>query len=265
MGKSGGGGARQTGGPLCRSQVHLELSATVPAGDSGRPPSTAAQSSNPERHRPLPSALVAPPGLSQQNVVCGTKSALLTVSCEEEVSSRLSRQPPERPYKLPGVGHHRQASRRSEGGRQVSLLKRVERAQQLADDPTAEAPVVAPPPLAAERGPGRGPGALLLNIRLRLQDEVWSSSTSLLDLPRRPTSRARSRRSSTGSSRSNGFAITAAERRQPGRRPRGRGGGPRAAGAAASRRLDHRSHGQRPAPDLHRADGQARAGPPDSS
>jgi pilus assembly protein CpaF len=65
----------------------------------------------------------------------------------------------------------------------VSLLKRVERAQQLADDPTAEAPVVAPPPPlppSAARVAARE--ELLLAIRLRLQDEVMGAFDTLLDL-----------------------------------------------------------------------------------
>ena len=65
----------------------------------------------------------------------------------------------------------------------MSLLKRVERAQQLADDPTAEAPVVAPPPPlppSAARVAARE--ELLLAIRLRLQDEVMGAFDTLLDL-----------------------------------------------------------------------------------
>jgi pilus assembly protein CpaF len=64
----------------------------------------------------------------------------------------------------------------------VSLLKRVERAQQLADDPTAEAPVVAPPPLAPSADRLAAREALLLDIRLRLQDEVMGAFDTLLDL-----------------------------------------------------------------------------------
>jgi pilus assembly protein CpaF len=64
----------------------------------------------------------------------------------------------------------------------VSLLKRVERAQQLADDPTAEAPVVAPPPLPPSAARVAAREELLLSIRLRLQDEVMGSFDQLLDL-----------------------------------------------------------------------------------
>jgi pilus assembly protein CpaF len=64
----------------------------------------------------------------------------------------------------------------------VSLLKRVERAQQLADDPTAEAPVVVPPPLAPSAARVAAREELLLSIRLRLQDEVMGSFDQLLDL-----------------------------------------------------------------------------------
>ena len=64
----------------------------------------------------------------------------------------------------------------------MSLLKRVERAQQLADDPTAEAPVVAPPPLAPSAARVAAREELLLSIRLRLQDEVMGSFDTLLDL-----------------------------------------------------------------------------------
>ena len=64
----------------------------------------------------------------------------------------------------------------------MSLLKRVERAQQLADDPTAEAPVVAPPPLPPSAARIAAREELLLSIRLRLQDEVMGSFDTLLDL-----------------------------------------------------------------------------------
>ena len=64
----------------------------------------------------------------------------------------------------------------------MSLLKRVERAQQLADDPTAEAPVVAPPPLPPSAARIAAREELLLSIRLRLQDEVMGSFDPLLDL-----------------------------------------------------------------------------------
>ncbi len=64
----------------------------------------------------------------------------------------------------------------------MSLLKRVERAQQLADDPTAEAPVVAPPPLPPSAARVAAREELLLSIRLRLQDEVMGSFDQLLDL-----------------------------------------------------------------------------------
>ena len=64
----------------------------------------------------------------------------------------------------------------------MSLLKRVERAQQLADDPTAEAPVVAPPPLPPSAARIAAREELLLAIRLRLQDEVMGSFDTLLDL-----------------------------------------------------------------------------------
>ena len=64
----------------------------------------------------------------------------------------------------------------------MSLLKRVERAQQLADDPTAEAPVVAPPPLPPSAARVAAREELLLSIRLRLQDEVMGSFDTLLDL-----------------------------------------------------------------------------------
>ena len=79
----------------------------------------------------------------------------------------------------------------------MSLLKRVERAQQLADDPTAEAPVVAPPPLPPSAARVAAREELLLSIRLRLQDEVMGSFDSCSTSPTRPSSWAGSRRSST--------------------------------------------------------------------
>ena len=63
----------------------------------------------------------------------------------------------------------------------MSLLQRVERAQQGADNPNAVAVVPVAPPPPATSSPGRED--MLRNVRLRLQAEVISSFDSLLEGP----------------------------------------------------------------------------------
>ena len=133
----------------------------------------------------------------------------------------------------------------------MSLLRRVERAQQAAaeraaaeaqaaEDPSAltvAAPVAVmaitppppppppvappPPPVAIPITGGRASMAagariptreeMLRDIRIRLQEQVVNAFDTLLD-DRRRTSRRRSRASSTGRSPANGFAVTRDER-----------------------------------------------------
>src|SRR6266699_2644861 len=67
----------------------------------------------------------------------------------------------------------------------MSLLQRVERAQQAAEAAESNAlvpvaPAPPPPPAAAARTPARE--ELLLDIRVRLQDEVIGAFDTLLDV-----------------------------------------------------------------------------------
>jgi pilus assembly protein CpaF len=93
----------------------------------------------------------------------------------------------------------------------MSLLERVERAQQPAADPTAAPPppVVAAPPPTPERVAARD--VLLREIRQKLQDEVQAVFTTLLD------SKAEDLRTKVEAIvdrviNANGFAVTRAER-----------------------------------------------------
>jgi pilus assembly protein CpaF len=63
----------------------------------------------------------------------------------------------------------------------MSLLQRVERAQQLADTPDPGALVPVPPPAPPKPARAASREELLRDIRLRLQDEAMSVSDSLLD------------------------------------------------------------------------------------
>ena len=64
----------------------------------------------------------------------------------------------------------------------MSLLKRVERAQRLVDDPTAGEPIAVTPPLPPSPARVAARAELLLEIRILLQDEVMGAFDTLLDL-----------------------------------------------------------------------------------
>jgi pilus assembly protein CpaF len=98
----------------------------------------------------------------------------------------------------------------------MSLLRRVERAQQGSDgDATGTPPPPAPPPAPAR---GLNPAQvaaredLLRSIRLRLQDEIGDTSTALLDAEASEV-HARIEAMVDRIIRVNGFAVTADERR----------------------------------------------------
>ena len=139
----------------------------------------------------------------------------------------------------------------------MSLLRRVERAQQGADAQNAGTvtPVLAPAATRLAQVAARE--ELLREIRLRLQEEVSRASSSLFDAAATDV-HARVEAIVDRVIRANGFAVTRDERLRLVEELRRRDRGPRAARAAPPGRDDHRGHGQRPEPGLHRA-GAARS------
>ena len=162
----------------------------------------------------------------------------------------------------------------------MSLLKRVERAQQQAVEKAgaldagangavaevgtpapapaaAPAPAPAPAPVlvpaATQRAQTAAREELLLGIRRRLQEEVSRASTALFDAAAATDVQARVAAIVDRVVRANGFAVTGDERLRLIEELVGEIERPRAAGAPPRRRHDHRGDGQRPEPDLHRA------------
>jgi len=98
----------------------------------------------------------------------------------------------------------------------MSLMDRVERAQQRAGASAAEAPVVAAPPPAPipELSPDQFAkrGELLHEFRLRLQDEVMGTFSTLLDVANPAELRAKVAVIVERTALAHGFAVTGAER-----------------------------------------------------
>ena len=94
----------------------------------------------------------------------------------------------------------------------MSLLQRVERAQQGADTPNAGALVPVPPPAPPSPGRVTAREALLLDIRLRLQGEVMSAFDTLLDVSDPTELQSRVEVIVDRIIRVHGFAVTHAER-----------------------------------------------------
>ncbi|MBA2299710.1 MAG: Flp pilus assembly complex ATPase component TadA, partial [Chloroflexi bacterium] len=98
----------------------------------------------------------------------------------------------------------------------MSLMDRVERAQQRAGASAAEAPVVAAPPPAPVRelSPDQFAkrGELLHEFRLRLQDEVMGAFSTLLDVANPAELRAKVAVIVERTALAHGFAVTGAER-----------------------------------------------------
>ena len=94
----------------------------------------------------------------------------------------------------------------------MSLLERVERAQQPVDGPKASAlePVVPPPAPTPQRVAARD--ELLREIRLRLQDEIQVAFTTLLDIANLEELRVKVEGIVDRVINANGFAVTRAER-----------------------------------------------------
>ena len=130
-------------------------------------------------------------------------------------------------------------------------MARVERAQQGSNGKAAvPIPVIAPSTLVHATTPERE--ALLRTVRMALQAEVVGAFDALVDIP--PAEATKQDRED-GRPGDRPVRVRRDGRRAAGahRRDDPRGHRPRTARAAPRRRIDHRGHGQRPEPRLHRA------------
>ncbi len=96
----------------------------------------------------------------------------------------------------------------------MSLLRRIERAQQGADTQDAGAVAPVPPPAAPRAGQVAAREEYLRDIRLRLQNAVSAASDSLFDASAGTDVHGRVEAIVDEAIRTNGFAVTAEERRR---------------------------------------------------